>query len=90
VPHWTPHPEVVTRPLGDVLVIVSLRTNQIYELNATGSRIWEMCAAGRSRDEVVATLASEFDKDPAEIAAGFDVLEADLRNAELIDVASHA
>lgn len=58
---WAVCPDVVTRRLGDTLVAVSLSTNRIFELNRTGSRIWELVAAGRSDEQVVSTLIEEFD-----------------------------
>lgn len=87
VPRWTARPDVVARPLGDVIVLVSLGTNQIYELNRTGARMWELSAAGLSRDEIVGAVAAEFAQELTEVAAGFDALEVELSGAALIDVA---
>ena len=58
---WAGRADVVTRRLGDTLVLVCLSSNQIFELNATGARIWELQADGRAEQDVVATLVSEFD-----------------------------
>ena len=86
---WTLSEDVVARPLGDTLVIVGLRTNQIYELNRTGSRIWALRAAGESAESAAAALVREFDTDPATIGRSIAALEKDLLEAGLIEV-SHA
>src|SRR5829696_3032146 len=41
-----PHPDVSWRRLGDEVVIVHLKTNQIYRLNRTAARFWELVAEG--------------------------------------------
>ena len=43
---------VVSSRLGDAGVLVHLRTNQIFELNATGVRIWELIGEGSSVEEI--------------------------------------
>ena len=53
--------EVIARRIGDAAVLVHLRTNRIYELNPTGTRIWELLHAGRSRSAITRHLCSEFD-----------------------------
>jgi hypothetical protein len=83
---WTPRPNVVARPLGDVLVVVSLGANQIFELNRTGTRIWELRVAGRSAAETAALLAAEFGADTQTIAMDMAALERDLSTAGLIEV----
>jgi hypothetical protein len=57
--------EVVSRKLGDRLVVVNLRTNRIYELNSTASRMWELLEAGSNRDEIEQTLLDEYDVERA-------------------------
>jgi hypothetical protein len=56
-----PGREVVSRKLGDRLVVVNLRTNRIYELNPTASRIWELLEAGAGRSDLEDSLLEEFD-----------------------------
>ena len=41
-----------------------LKTNQIFALNATGARFWELFAAGGTRPEIEATMLAEFDVEP--------------------------
>lgn len=55
------NPDVVARRLGTGAVLVHLRTNQIFELNNTAARVWELTSAGLGLEEVAATLAQEFE-----------------------------
>lgn len=56
-----PHADVSWRRLGDEVVIVHLKTNQIYRLNRTAARFWELIAEGRDRAGAERVLAEEFD-----------------------------
>ncbi len=52
---------VVARRIGDAGILVNLRTNEIFELNDTAMRVWELlgeCADGRRLREQILT---EFD-----------------------------
>lgn len=59
--------QVVSSQLGDAGVLVHLQTNRIYEVNATGLRIWELAGTGRTLGEIEALLRGEFDVDPARL-----------------------
>lgn len=64
------HGQVVFSGLGDAAVLVHLHSNRIFELNATGFRIWELAAGdGRSLGEIAAILEREFDGDAGRIHA---------------------
>jgi hypothetical protein len=82
---WAVRADVVTRRLGDTLVVVCLSSNRIFELNATGARIWELQAEGRVEEDVVATLTREFDVSAE--AAGDEIggLRQQLLDAGLIE-----
>jgi hypothetical protein len=67
-----PNTEVVSRKLGDRLVVVNLRTNRIYELNSTASRMWELLEAGSNRTEIEETLLGEFDVERSVASAEID------------------
>jgi hypothetical protein len=61
-----PHPQVVARRVEDEFVLVQLDRNNIYALNRTGARLWELIADGRSRSEARRQILEEFDVPPAE------------------------
>jgi hypothetical protein len=61
---WIIEPDVSVQPDGDAAFLLSLRTNQYYELNATGRRVWDLLVAGRTPDEIASDLSSAFAVDP--------------------------
>jgi len=76
--------EVVSRKLGDRLVLVNLRTNRIYELNGTASRLWELLEAGSGRTELEEALLKEFDVDRSVVSQEIDRTIARLSSEGLI------
>jgi Coenzyme PQQ synthesis protein D (PqqD) len=56
-----PHPDVVWRRLDDEVVIVHLKSNQIYRLNRTAARFWELIAEGADRANAERVLTEEFE-----------------------------
>jgi hypothetical protein len=79
-----PAQDVVAQRLGDSAVIVRLTTNRIYELNATGRRIWELMRDGATRDGMLARLVEEFDVQPDAVGCELDELLDALRAEGLI------
>jgi hypothetical protein len=55
-----PRGDVLCRSLGSSSVLVNLETNEIFELNETGARIWDLVAAHQSCDTIAPVLADEF------------------------------
>ena len=64
--------DVVSRKIEDRLVVVNLRTNRIYELNSTASRLWELLDGGRDRAELEQLMVEEFDVSQSELSANLD------------------
>ncbi len=84
---YQPNPDVVAQRVQDEVVLVNLRTNEIYTLNRTAARAWELIAEGRDRSGVEAGLASEFGVDGAEAGDELDGLLDELVEKELIQPA---
>jgi hypothetical protein len=78
--------DVVASRVGDTLVIVCLRRNRIFELNHTGSRIWELLSARRSAADIAAVLGDEYDVPMADAREEVSALTRRLRDADLIEV----
>ena len=76
--------DVVARRVGDSAVLVRLATNKIYELNATGARIWELLTQQKTRTEILDVLEQEFAADRSELESAFDELIASLRAEGLV------
>jgi hypothetical protein len=79
-------PDVLARRLGDAIVLVHLHTNRIYELNATGARIFELLREGRTIDQVVQELREEFDANDVDLRGEIDRLIEGVRTEGLADV----
>jgi hypothetical protein len=56
-------PQVLARRMPGGAVLVHLDSNRIFELNETGSRIWDLVIDGIDRAGVVERLVAEFDVD---------------------------
>jgi hypothetical protein len=69
-----PSPDVVGRRVDDELVLVQLRSNQVYSVNRTGARLWELIAEGCSPADALERMLQEFDVPGPELrseVAGF-------------------
>jgi hypothetical protein len=59
--------------------------NEIFSLNATGARLWELLMEGRSRDDAVGSLQREFDVTAEVARAEADELLATLAREGLAE-----
>jgi len=80
----TPVDDVVYRELNGEIVLLHLGTDNIYALNETGARFWELLAAGSDRTAIRAQLLQEFAVEPAELDVEIDALVAELARAGLV------
>lgn len=80
----TVNPDVVSQRVGNDVVLVHLKTNQIFALNETGARFWELLTDGRSREEIERTLNDEFDVEPEPLRREIDALLADLARQDIV------
>ena len=83
---FRPSPDVVAQRIGAEVVLVNLQTNQIYELNRTGARLWELVTAGHDRGELQQQLQAEFDVDEAALTAEIDAFLTALEREQLVTV----
>ncbi len=58
VPRRQPH--VVARRLRESGVLVNLKTNDIFELNDSAMRVWELVDGATAPDAIASTLVAEF------------------------------
>lgn len=82
-------PDVVSSRLGDAGVLVHLQTNRIFEVNATGLRIWELIGEGRTLAEIQEVLQSEFDVEPERLRQEFLALVTELAREGLVNDDDH-
>jgi len=79
-----PSQGVVAREMGSAAVVIHLESNRIFELNATGARIWSMLEQGLDRDGICVRLREEFDTPGDDLEQTVDDLLADLLREGLI------
>ena len=84
-----PSQDVVGQRLGDEVVLVSLETNRIFELNRTGARFWELLQSETDRGRIEAQLLEEFAVTEEELSAEVDRLIKSLDDEELIRILDH-
>ena len=81
---FRPNANVLMRKVEDEYVLVDMSRNQIFALNRTGARLWELLNEGRSRSEAVAQLTAEFEASEETITQEADRFLALLRRERLI------
>ena len=74
----TPSPDTLTTTLDGQAVLLDLDSKRYFQINHTGTVIWEGLAAARSRDAIVAELTERFDVDAAEAVQAIDTFVAEL------------
>ncbi len=58
---WRPARDVLARRLDDAYVVVHLSSDEIFELNESGARVWELIEQGFGLEEMTRVLLREFD-----------------------------
>jgi len=81
---YQPNPDVVAQRVQDEVVLVNLRTNEIYALNSTASRAWDLLATGMNREAVQEELQREFDVPSDQLRDEIDTLIANLIEKKLL------
>lgn len=54
-------PDVMTRKVGDETVLLQLAQGSYYGLDAIGTRIWALLAAGKAPAQVCDAMVAEYD-----------------------------
>jgi coenzyme PQQ synthesis protein D (PqqD) len=80
----TVSPDVVAQSVGDEIVLVHLRTNDIYALNDTAARFWELFTGGMQRPEIERVLLEEFDVPQEQLERELDDLLDELEQRHIV------
>ena len=72
--------------LAEEVIILGLDDSMYYGLSGAGARIWEMLQAPREIEEIVTTIAAEFEVDRERAETDLDALLADLQSRGLIAI----
>jgi hypothetical protein len=78
-------PDVVARRMQEEIVLVHLRTNKIYTLNATAARFWELLGTGLEREEIKRALQEEFEVEGPVLDEELEALIAELTSQGLLE-----
>ena len=69
------------------MVLVHLQSDEMYSLNSTGARAWELLSDGHDEEAIAATLSDEYDIDRGEAQRELDTLLADFERHHLVEPA---
>jgi hypothetical protein len=71
--------------MGGAAVLVHLPSNRIFELNATGARIWDLLCEGLEPERIREHLVAEFAVDATRADTELADLVAQLRHEGLLE-----
>ena len=60
-------PQVMSRLVGDEMVLLDLASGEYFGLDGVGQRIWESVSEGKSLAETVVTIVAEYEADEAQV-----------------------
>jgi Coenzyme PQQ synthesis protein D (PqqD) len=81
-----PNPEVIAKRLDQATVLVDISTSRIFELNETGTRVWELLGQGLNVEHIIQHLILEFEVADSQAAEEVKNLLSQLRNEGLVAV----
>jgi Coenzyme PQQ synthesis protein D (PqqD) len=81
-------PNVMTRMVGEELVLLDLVGGSYYGLNPIGTRIWELIQAGHTTDQVRVQMLEEFDVSPEQLSQDMSTLLKELLDRKLLLLAT--
>jgi hypothetical protein len=68
---WKISPNVSFREIEGELLLIHPRSGELWVLNGTGKRIWEMLVAGETNERTIRKLSLYFSKEIKTMAADF-------------------
>jgi hypothetical protein len=77
---------VLMRKVDDEFVLVHMDRNQIFALNPTGARLWELLSEGRSRSDATEQLVREFEVDAETVELEAETLLRQLVEEGLLEL----
>jgi len=75
---WRRDPDLPFQQLDEDTIVVDPRRREVHLLNETAARVWELLASPHSLEELVTTLAEEYDAPADEVRASTEDLVRDL------------
>ena len=78
--------EMIFRRVGEEILLINLVTNQIYELNFTAARFWELICEGRNDEEILKKIGEEFRVSKDQLSIESEKLLAKLEQGDFITI----
>lgn len=83
-------PKIVAKDEGDEVLLLNLKTREYYTLLGSAVGIWAAIEGTASAEDIVASLPSRYEGIPADAAGVVAAFIEDLRNEDLVAVATGA
>jgi hypothetical protein len=83
-------PQVMTRTVGDEVVILDLATGTYFGLDPVGARMWELMAEGKTLAEVCGVMLDEYEVAREELETDALRLADELAAQRLISAGSES
>ena len=58
------NPDVILQRIGNEMILINLKTEQIYSLNHTAARFIELLEIGKSLEDIESQIIQEYDVEP--------------------------
>ena len=81
---FQPSADVVTKMVGDELVLLDYRGEVYYGLDPVGTRVWQLVTEGATYARVIETLMAEHEVSREQLSADVERLIGDLQDAGLL------
>ena len=78
------HPRVHVQEVGDETAVVQFETGLFFGLNEVGSEIVNLLKVGSTRDELIQSIAQNYDLTINEATQDVDVFLEELRQAKIL------
>lgn len=76
----------ISRRIGEETLLINLVTNEVYTLNVTASRYWELLSSGKKSDEIIAVLKEEFEVSDSVLRREIDSIKDQLSEKKFIQL----
>ena len=81
---WRPAPDVLVERMEDSALLINLTTNRMFELNPTGTRLWDLLVEGLDVDAIKARLLDDYLVDASVVAREVEDLLKRLESEKLV------
>lgn len=78
-------PDVLFQEVSGEIVLLDLESERYFGLNQTGARVWQSLSEGRATEEIIASLAEEFEVARSQLDRDVHELLEELVQAGLIE-----